>query len=42
MPSFQADSVTTFTRPWFAWANSLFGGLILQLADTHPELIFKT
>lgn len=38
--SFQQDDPTRFTRPWFAWANSLFGELILTLARERPHLIF--
>ncbi|CEP63150.1 glycoside hydrolase family 125 protein LALA0_S07e03532g [Lachancea lanzarotensis] len=30
----------TFTRPWFAWANSEFAKTILHLAETRPHLIF--
>lgn len=29
---FHADNPCEFTRPWFAWANSLFGELIYKLA----------
>jgi hypothetical protein len=29
-----------FTRPWFAWANGLFGELVIHLAKTRPWLIF--
>jgi meiotically up-regulated gene 157 (Mug157) protein len=29
--SFNKDNVNDYTRPWFAWANSLFGGLILKV-----------
>ena len=38
--SFWADDAGVFTRPWFAWANSLYGELILTLADSRPHLIF--
>jgi meiotically up-regulated gene 157 (Mug157) protein len=32
--SFDADNPARFTRPWFAWANSLFATLVLRwLAD---------
>ena len=29
--SFQKDDATRFTRSWFAWANTLFGELVLRL-----------
>ena len=38
--SFNKNNANDFTRPWFAWANSLFGDLILTLAETKPHLIF--
>jgi len=38
--SFFQNDVNNFTRPWFAWANSLFGELILYLAQNKPHLIF--
>ena len=31
--SFDKDNENKFTRPWFAWANSLFGTLIMKLYD---------
>ncbi|KAK5991941.1 Meiotically up-regulated gene protein [Cladobotryum mycophilum] len=31
-----------FSRPWFAWANSYFAEMILDLAERKPGLIFKT
>ncbi|WP_404613658.1 glycoside hydrolase family 125 protein [Rhodanobacter hydrolyticus] len=37
--AFDQDDPAKFTRPWFAWANSLFGELIVDLADHHPELL---
>ena len=37
--SFHQDDATRYTRPWFAWANSLFGELILQLAAERPQLL---
>ena len=37
---FHKDDPFDFTRKWFAWANSLFGELIVQLADERPHLIF--
>jgi hypothetical protein len=37
--SFDANNASQFSRPWFAWANTLFGGLIMQLAHTKPQLL---
>jgi uncharacterized protein len=37
--SFDANNPSEFTRPWFAWANTLFGDLIMQLARTKPQLL---
>ena len=38
--SFFKDDPSKFTRPWFAWANTLFGDLVLHLAEKKPHLIF--
>ncbi len=37
--SFDKDDPAKFTRPWFAWANTLFGELILKLAAERPTLL---
>jgi uncharacterized protein len=37
--SFQKNDPTKFTRPWFAWANTLFGELMLKLATERPALL---
>ena len=37
--SFHRDNPADFTRPWFAWANTLFGELIVKLADERPKLL---
>lgn len=33
---------TKFTRDWFAWANGLFGELIVHVAATRPEVLRET
>jgi hypothetical protein len=37
--SFDKDDASKFTRPWFAWANTLFGELVVKLAKERPELL---
>jgi uncharacterized protein len=37
--SFNKDDATDFTRKWFAWANSLFGELILKLYNEKPQIL---
>jgi hypothetical protein len=38
--SFHKDDATHFTRPWFAWQNTLFGELVLKLiADGKAGLL---
>lgn len=38
--SFHKDDPANFTRPWFAWQNTLFGELILKLiADGKLDLL---
>jgi meiotically up-regulated gene 157 (Mug157) protein len=35
--AFDQDDPKQFTRAWFAWANTLFGELVVHLADKHPD-----
>jgi meiotically up-regulated gene 157 (Mug157) protein len=37
--SFDKDDPAKFTRAWFAWANSLFGELIVKLSVERPDLL---
>jgi uncharacterized protein len=37
--SFNKNNPVKFTREWFAWANSLFGELIVKLSRERPELL---
>ncbi|HSV10043.1 MAG TPA: glycoside hydrolase family 125 protein [Hanamia sp.] len=37
--SFNKDNPEKFTRKWFAWANTLFGEMILKLNHERPYLL---
>ncbi len=37
--AFHADDPARFTRAWFAWANTLFGELVLKLRAERPQLL---
>lgn len=37
--SYFKDDPRKFTRAWFAWANTLFGELLGELATTRPDLL---
>ena len=37
--SFHKDDPAKFTRKWFAWANTMFGELILKLHNERPALL---
>ena len=39
--SVNVDNPKKYTRPWFCWANSLFGELILKISEEYPELLKK-
>lgn len=40
--SFDKDDSSKFTRKWFAWANTLFGELILKIEKERPHLLKVT
>ncbi len=40
--TFHPDNPAEFTRPWFAWANTLFGELIVKLMNERPHLLTGT
>ncbi len=37
--SFHQDDPKNFTRKWFAWANTLFGELIIKIHNEKPHLL---
>ena len=37
--AFNMDDPTKFTRSWFAWANTIFGELVLKTAAHRPQLL---
>ncbi len=37
--SFWKDDAADYSRPWFAWANTLFGELILRVSSQFPGLL---
>ena len=37
--AFHKNDPKNYTRPWFAWANTLFGELILTLLESRPRLL---
>ena len=37
--SFNVDNPSQITREWFAWANSFFGEMIMNLANTNPDVL---
>jgi meiotically up-regulated gene 157 (Mug157) protein len=37
--AFNKDNPQQFTRPWFAWANTIFGELVLKTFNQNPGLL---
>lgn len=37
--AFNKDDASKFTRSWFAWANTLFGELIIKVGNERPHLL---
>ena len=37
--AFYKDDPKKFTRAWFAWANTIFGELVLKTFNEHPHLL---
>lgn len=40
--SFHKDNPEKFTRAWFAWANTLFGELVLKLVNEDKVHILNS
>ncbi len=39
--SFNKDDPTKFSRKWFAWANNLFGEMMIKVLREKPQLLAK-
>ena len=37
--TFHKDNPEIYTRSWFAWANTIFGELILKVVKEHPSIL---
>jgi hypothetical protein len=37
--AFHKDNPEDFNRSWFAWANTLFGELIIKIKNEFPEIL---
>ena len=39
--AFYADDPTNYVRPWFSWANSFYGEMIMDLLGRKPYLLMN-
>jgi len=39
--AFHKDDASNFTRKWFAWANTLFGELVMHTNSKYPQVLAK-
>jgi len=39
--AFHKDNPDDFNRKWFAWANTLFGELIIKIHEERPEILLR-
>ena len=39
--SFSDDDPRRFTRPWFSWADGVFGTMVVDLVNRFPEWMLK-
>lgn len=37
--TFHKNDLNDFNRSWFAWANTLFGELIIKVYNEHREIL---
>jgi meiotically up-regulated gene 157 (Mug157) protein len=37
--AFLKNDPNTFSRPWFAWANTLFGELVIKIYHDYPDIL---
>jgi len=40
--AFHKDDPDDFNRSWFAWANTLFGELVIKIQSEHPDILLKS
>ncbi|HEY4358141.1 MAG TPA: glycoside hydrolase family 125 protein [Acidobacteriaceae bacterium] len=40
--AFHKDDPKNFTRPWFGWANTLFGEFVIHIQKTYPKVLTVT